>query len=228
AGVGQFAFNQFEAADLTTLITALGDETIAEVLAEPNLTVLSGESASFLVGGEVPVIVSTSNNVNISFKEFGIKLDLTAKVMSNDKVRMLIAPEVSEVEQYIKAAGLEVPQLASRKAMTTVELADGQSFVLGGLMNSHDFEQIQKIPLLGDIPILGAAFRKSITERKKTELVIVATVNLVRPISPREVQLPYINKTSTLDRWFNIDHAETSETEQSLGIDLLSRGGFMQ
>lgn len=227
-GIGQFAFAELKAADLTTLITALGDETMAEVLAEPNLTVLSGESASFLVGGEVPVIVSTNNNVNISFKEFGIKLDLTAKVMSNEKVRMLIAPEVSEVEQYIKSAGLEVPQFASRKAMTTVELADGQSFILAGLMNNHDFEQLQKIPLLGDVPVLGALFRKSVTERKKSELVIVATVNLVRPTSPQEVQLPYINKTATLERWFNINRDKTTDAEQALGIDLLSQGGFMQ
>ncbi|MCW0470883.1 hypothetical protein OH492_26770 [Vibrio chagasii] len=85
---GEFVFDQFDAANLSTLITALGNDQIAEVLAEPNLTVLSGESASFLVGGEVPVIVSTSSNVNISFKEFGIKLDLTAKVLSQDKIRM--------------------------------------------------------------------------------------------------------------------------------------------
>ncbi|MGF1724407.1 type II and III secretion system protein family protein [Photobacterium nomapromontoriensis] len=228
SSIGQFAFTQFEAADLATLITALGDESMAEILAEPNLTVLSGESASFLVGGEVPVIVSTNNSVNISFKEFGIKLDLTAKVMSDEKVRMQLAPEVSEVEQYIKAAGIEVPQLASRRAMTTVELADGESFVLGGLMSSQDFEQMQKIPLIGDLPILGAAFRKSVTERKKTELLIVATVNLVRPISPQDVQLPYMNKTSTLSRWFNFPQVGSSESEKELSIDLLSRGGFIQ
>lgn len=228
SSVGQFAFSQFEAADLSTIISALGDETMAEVLAEPNLTVLSGESASFLVGGEVPVIVTSNNNVNISFKEFGIKLDLTAKVMSDDKVRMQLAPEVSEVEKYIKAAGIEVPQLASRRAMTTVELADGESFLLGGLMSSSDFEQLQKVPLIGDLPILGAAFRKSVTERKKTELLIVATVNLVRPVSPMDVQLPSMQKTSTLARWFNIEQSDSSEADQALGIDLLSRGGFMQ
>lgn len=228
SSVGQFAFSQFEAADLSTIISALGDETMAEVLAEPNLTVLSGESASFLVGGEVPVIVTSNNNVNISFKEFGIKLDLTAKVMSDDKVRMQLAPEVSEVEKYIKAAGIEVPQLASRRAMTTVELADGESFLLGGLMSSSDFEQLQKVPLIGDLPILGAAFRKSVTERKKTELLIVATVNLVRPVSPMDVQLPSMQKTSTLARWFNIEQSDGSEADQALGIDLLSRGGFMQ
>jgi pilus assembly protein CpaC len=228
ASVGSFSFTQFEAADLSTIITALGDESMAEVLAEPNLTVLSGESASFLVGGEVPVIVTTDGSVNITFKEFGIKLDLTAKIMDSDKIRMQIAPEVSEVEKYIKAVGIEVPQFSSRRAMTTVELADGESFMLGGLMSSADFEQIQKIPLLGDIPVIGAAFRKSVTERKKTELLIVATVNLVKPVSPKDVQLPYMVKSSTLMRLFRLKGPKNNNDIDDLTIELLSRGGFIQ
>ncbi|CAK1847081.1 pilus assembly protein CpaC [Vibrio crassostreae] len=228
SSVGEFVFDQFDAANLSTLITALGNDQIAEVLAEPNLTVLSGESASFLVGGEVPVIVSTSSNVNISFKEFGIKLDLTAKVLSQDKIRMQLAPEVSEVEGYVEAAGIKVPQLASRRAMTTVELADGDSFVLGGLMSSADLEKMQKIPFVGDIPVLGAAFRKATTERKRTELIIVATVNLVEPMKPKDIQLPYIKKTSTLARWLNIKWDGKSVTSSDATIRLLSQGGFIQ
>ncbi|ELI6426676.1 pilus assembly protein N-terminal domain-containing protein [Vibrio harveyi] len=225
---GEFVFDQFDAANLSTLITALGDDQVAEVLAEPNLTVLSGESASFLVGGEVPVIVSNNNNVNISFKEFGIKLDLTAKVLSQDKIRMQLAPEVSEVESYVEAAGIKVPQLSSRRAMTTVELADGDSFILGGLMSSADLEKMQKIPFIGDIPVLGAAFRKATTERKRTELIIVATVNLVEPIKPKDIQLPHIKKTSTLARWLNIDSDDNSNTSSDAMIRLLSEGGFIQ
>lgn len=228
SSVGEFVFDQFDAANLSTLITALGNDQIAEVLAEPNLTVLSGESASFLVGGEVPVIVSTSSNVNISFKEFGIKLDLTAKVLSQDKIRMQLAPEVSEVEGYVEAAGVKVPQLASRRAMTTVELADGDSFVLGGLMSSADLEKMQKIPFVGDIPVLGAAFRKATTERKRTELIIVATVNLVEPMKPKDIQLPYIKKTSTLARWLNVKWDGKSVTSSDATIRLLSQGGFIQ
>lgn len=228
SSVGQFVFDQFDAANLTTLITALGNDQIAEVLAEPNLTVLSGESASFLVGGEVPVIMSSNNNVNISFKEFGIKLDLTAKVLSQDKIRMQLAPEVSEVEGFVEAAGIKVPQLVSRRAMTTVELADGDSFVLGGLMSSADLEKMQKIPFIGEIPVLGAAFRKATTERKRTELVIVATVNLVEPMKPKDIQLPYIKKTSTLARWLNIKWDGKEVTSSDATIRLLSQGGFIQ
>ncbi|WP_264876958.1 type II and III secretion system protein family protein [Vibrio agarivorans] len=228
AGVGEFVFSQFDGADIGTLITALGNDNIAQVLAEPNLTVLSGESASFLVGGEVPVVVSTNNNVNISFKEFGIRLDLTAKVLSQDKIRMQLHPEVSEVEGYVTAAGIEVPQLASRRAMTTVELADGDSFVLGGLMSTADFEEMQKIPLIGDVPVIGAAFRKAVTERRRTELLIVATVNLVEPVKPRDIQLPYIRKTSTLARWLNIDTDEQYANPSNPTIRLLDQGGFIQ
>lgn len=228
SSVGEFVFNQFEAADIGTLITALGNDDIAQVLAEPNLTVLSGESASFLVGGEVPVVVSTNSNVNISFKEFGIRLDLTAKVLNQNKIRMQLFPEVSEVEKYVQAAGIEVPQLASRRAMTTVELADGDSFILGGLMSSADFEQMQKIPLIGDIPVLGAAFRKSVTERKRTELIIVATVNLVEPIRPTDVQLPYIRKTSTLMRWLNLPDNDDYTQPSNATIRLVEQGGFIQ
>ncbi|NOI25319.1 type II and III secretion system protein family protein [Vibrio mediterranei] len=228
SSVGEFVFDQFDAANLSTLITALGNDSIAEVLAEPNLTVLSGESASFLVGGEVPVIVSTSNNVNITFKEFGIKLDLTAKVLSQDKIRMQLSPEVSEVESYVEAAGVKVPQLASRRAMTTVELADGDSFILGGLMSSSDLEKMQKIPFIGDVPVLGAAFRKATTQRKRTELIIVATVNLVEPMKPKDIQLPYIKKTSTLSRWLNVDSDGKPVASSDATIRLLSQGGFIQ
>ncbi|MGV2987181.1 type II and III secretion system protein family protein [Vibrio sp. E150_011] len=228
ADVGEFVFNQFEAANLATVINALGNEDIAQVLAEPNLTVLSGESASFLVGGEVPVVVTNTGSTNITFKEYGIRLDLTAKVLSEDKIRMQLFPEVSEVEKYVQAAGIEVPQLTSRRAMTTIELADGDSFVLGGLMSSADFEEMQQIPLVGDIPVIGAAFRKSVTERKRTELIIVATVNLVQPIKPTDIQLPTMRKTSTLLRWLNIESDHDYATPSDATIRLLSQGGFIQ
>ncbi len=228
---GQFAFQQFDAASLTTIVSAIGNDNIAEVLAEPNLTVMSGESASFLVGGEIPVIVTNQNTTNISFKEFGVKLSLSAKVQSDQKIKLYIAPEVSAVERIIKAAGIEVPQLSTRRALTTITLADGESFMIGGLMSSEDIEDISKIPLLGDIPILGAAFRKASTKRKKTELIIVATVNIVKPIASQHVRFPTIHKTSTLNRLFGFydnNGNQPMQTENVLTIEMLNRGGFIQ
>ncbi|WP_211682066.1 type II and III secretion system protein family protein [Moritella sp. 24] len=228
---GQFAFQQFDAASLTTIVSAIGNDNIAEVLAEPNLTVMSGESASFLVGGEVPVIVTNQNTTNISFKEFGIKLSLSAKVESNQKIKLNIAPEVSAIERIIKAAGIEVPQLSTRRALTTIALADGDSFMIGGLMSSEDIEEISRVPLLGDIPVLGAAFRKASTKRKKTELIIVATVNIVKPIKSQQVRLPTIHKTSTLSRLFRIygrKGSRINRAQDALTIEMLNRGGFIQ
>ncbi|UPR51590.1 pilus assembly protein N-terminal domain-containing protein [Vibrio cyclitrophicus] len=228
ANVGEFLFQQFDAADLTTVITALGNENIAQILAEPNLTVVSGESASFLVGGEIPVIVATGDAINITFREYGVRLGLTAKVHSDERIRMQLMPEVSEVERYIQAAGIEVPQLATRRAMTTVELGDGDSFVLGGLMSSSDLEELQKTPLLGDIPLLGAAFRKSNTDRRRTELIIVATVNLVKPLKSKDVQIPQIQRTSTFYRWLNIGDPTPAIKGNEPAIELLSEGGFIR
>ena len=228
---GQFVFQQFDAASLTTIVSALGNDNIAEVLAEPNLTVMSGESASFLVGGEVPVIVTNQNTTNISFKEYGVKLNLSAKVESNQRIKLNIAPEVSSIERIIKAAGIEVPQLSTRRALTTITLADGDSFMIGGLMSSEDIEDISKVPLLGDIPILGAMFRKANTKRKKTELIIVVTVNIVKPVASQHVRLPTIHKTSTLSRLFGLydnNGSRAMQAEDALTIEMLNRGGFIQ
>ncbi|TKB58479.1 type II and III secretion system protein family protein [Ferrimonas aestuarii] len=226
---GSFRFDDLKAPDFSALVTALGDDSIAEVLAEPNLTVMSGESASFLVGGEVPIIVTNNNTTNISFKEFGIGLDLTAKVHSPNKIRLQIAPEVSAISGYVSSAGIEVPQLSSRRAMTTVELADGDSFMLGGLMSSEEVENLKRVPLLGDIPYFGALFRNAKTSRVKTELVIVATVNLVQPTKASNIVLPHIDRSNTLDRWLNTVTENPNDTQsQALALDLLQRGGFIQ
>ncbi|MCL1145369.1 pilus assembly protein N-terminal domain-containing protein [Shewanella marinintestina] len=225
--VGEFSFLDFKADDLTTVINALGKDSIAEVLAEPNLSVMSGESASFLVGGEIPVIFTNNNTTNITYKEFGIRLDLSAKVLNNDKIKLQMMPEVSAVEGFIEAAGIKIPQLTTRRAMTTIELGDGDSFLLGGLMSSDELENISKIPLLGDIPVFGSLFRQAGTSRKKTELVIVATVNLVKPLSPAEIRLPKITPTKSLARFFNVTPA-AGENENINVIQMLNQGGFIQ
>lgn len=225
---GRFLFYEFKAEELLTLISALGDESMAEVLAEPNLTVMSGESADFLVGGEVPIILFNNNQTTIDFKEYGIGLDMTAKVLNNNKIRMRLAPQVSAIERYVETNGVQVPQLQSRRASTTVELADGQSFLLGGLMDSTELEQLSKIPGLGDIPFFGAAFRYASTTRRKTELLIVATVNLVEPVAAEAVRLPTMEKSSTLSRLLNIELERSEQHTEAQALERLLRdGGFM-
>ncbi|MEZ9917468.1 hypothetical protein BCT06_11320 [Vibrio breoganii] len=226
---GVFAFPELTAADLSAVLTALSDESLGEVLAEPNLTVLSGEEASFLVGGEIPMITSDTNGTTITFKEYGIGLDIAAKVLNEDEIRLRVQPSVSVVDQILKTTTAEVPQLSTRRATTTIEIADGQTFMIGGLMNTEDIESLQKIPLLGDIPFFGALFSKSTTNRKTTEVVIIATVNLVKPTKANELSIPRIHKTNTLTRWMGMNREFGDQQQQDAEfVELLNKGGFSQ
>ena len=169
----------FTSSDIYAEIQANGSNTDSQILAQPNLTVLSGETASFLLGGEYPYVVQSNEDASVEFKEWGISLKLAARVLSDDQIRLNVAPKVSYIQKDV--FGSDYPTLEERSVQTTIELGDGQSFVLAGLIKEQDKESISQIPYLGDIPILGAIFRSSNTDREQTELVIVATVNLVQP-----------------------------------------------
>jgi len=215
----------FSASDIVSVITAMADDTVGQILAEPNLSVISGESASFLVGGELPVVTIVDGTTNVLYKEFGVRLELMAKVLNDDKIVLSLMPEVSSLDTQYANETYNLPALKTRRARTTVELGDGQSFVLGGLLSSEDRESINKIPLIGDIPILGALFRHSGTDRKKTELIIVATVNLVQPVHASLIQLPTIAKTSTMRRFFAVNSHYKKATERWAN-EILATGGF--
>ncbi|MGF1911511.1 pilus assembly protein N-terminal domain-containing protein [Vibrio kasasachensis] len=226
-GVGVFVnpILDFSADDLLAGITAVADDSIGQVLAEPNLSVISGESASFLVGGEIPVVTIIDGGANVSFKEFGIRLDMVAKVLRDDKIKLSLQPEVSSLDAQYADERYSLPALKTRRAKTTIELGNGQSFVLGGLLSSEDVETLRKVPYIGDVPILGSLFRHSETSRSKTELVIVATVNLVKPVSPQQIQLPSIQRTSNLSRFFGVPDKYTPVITQR-AQDILATGGF--
>ncbi len=172
----------------------LGTLDLAEVdglvttLAEPNLTALSGETASFLAGGEFPVPISQSlGSISVEYKQYGVGLAFTPIVLADGRISMRVRPEVSELsaEGSIKLNGFDVPALVTRRAETTVELGSGQSFMLAGLIRNNTTNNIDKAPFLGDLPILGALFRSTSFRRQETELVIVVTPYLVRPVSGR-------------------------------------------
>ncbi|MGY3570035.1 type II and III secretion system protein family protein [Vibrio paucivorans] len=215
----------FSSSDILSVITAIGDDTVGHVLAEPNLSVISGENASFLVGGEIPVVTVVDGGTNIEYKEFGIRLDLMAKVLNDEKIKLALMPEVSSLDTQYEDRRYSLPALKSRRAQTAVELGDGQSFVLAGLLSSEDQESLSKIPYIGDIPVLGALFRKSSTKRNKMELIIVATVNLVQPVEASQIQLPMMQKTSTLSRYFGLESGYQTSSEKWVG-NILSTGGF--
>ncbi|MGR5253260.1 type II and III secretion system protein family protein [Vibrio astriarenae] len=226
-GAGMFVnpILDFSADNILAVITAMGDDSVGQVLAEPNMSVISGESASFLVGGEIPVVTVVDGGTNIEYKEFGVRLDLVAKVLRDDKIMLSLAPEVSSLDSQYTNGQYSLPALKTRRAQTTVELGDGQSFVLGGLLSSEDMESLRKVPYAGDVPVLGSMFRHTETSRSKTELIIVATVNLVKPIHSSQIQLPTIRKTTNLQRFFALD-SQYSTATQKWAEEILSSGGF--
>ncbi|WP_431810118.1 type II and III secretion system protein family protein [Jejubacter sp. L23] len=225
---GMFRLVKFDANSITSLIHAISNDSVARVLAEPNLSVLSGETAEFLVGGEVPVVTTSNNGTSVDYKEYGIKLNIGAKVNNNKKIRVILGQEVSNLDStYTTVAGSSIPALQTRRARTTVELADGESFLLGGLISKTEQEQLAKIPFVGDIPILGALFRNASTERKNKELVVIATVNLVKPVATREIVVPEFRTTTTWSRLFNLDGI-TSRRDKERAVNFIERGGFIK
>ncbi len=169
------------------LVQALEQKGVARRLAEPNLVALSGDTASFLAGGEFPIPVAADNGqVSVEFKKFGVGLDFTPTVLDNGLINLQIAPEVSQIDPTasVRFNNIEIPGLIVRRAKTTVELRDGQSFVLAGLLQSTGNYDLRKFPWLGDIPILGALFRSSSYRKAETDLVIIVTPRLVHPLAP--------------------------------------------
>jgi pilus assembly protein CpaC len=174
--------------DIISSLDLAETDGFVTTLAEPNLTALSGETASFLAGGEYPVPVSQSlGTTTIEWKQYGVGLAFTPVVLADGRISMRVRPEVSELtdDGSIKVGDVTVPALTVRRAETTVELGSGQSFMIGGLLRNTSTNNLNKAPFLGDIPILGSLFRSTKFQRQETELVIVVTPYLVKPVSGR-------------------------------------------
>jgi len=177
-------------ASVSGLIDALAEEGIVTVLAQPNLTAISGQVASFLAGGEFPVPVAQNNSgggntITIEFKPFGVRLDFVPTVLSSDRISIKVRPEVSELtlNGAVTLNGLTIPALNVRRAETTVQLGSGESFAIAGLIRDNTATNINKYPGLGDLPVLGTLFRSSKFQRNETELVIIVTPYVVRPVA---------------------------------------------
>ncbi len=177
----------------TALVDALQEQNLLKILAKPNLVSLSGQEAQFLLGGEFPFPVPQALAlVTIQFKKFGIGLSFTPVVLSNHRISIAVSPEVSELDFSggLNVSGFQVPAISTRRASTAIELADGQSFAIAGLLRDNVREVVRKYPILGDIPILGALFRSSTFLKQESELVIIVTPRLVKPIDLAEQPLP--------------------------------------
>jgi pilus assembly protein CpaC len=179
--------------NLGAAIKALQQKNVLQILAEPNVMAMNGTDASFLAGGEFPFpVVQGGANVGavtIQFKEFGIRLNFKPQIMPDGVIRLKVAPEVSALDfaNGLSISGFTIPALSSRKALTEVELRDGQSFAIAGLIDNRMSEVAQKIPGLGDIPILGTFFKSRSQNKTNTELLVMVTPKLVEPLSPAQV-----------------------------------------
>ncbi|MFA7430416.1 MAG: type II and III secretion system protein family protein [Rhodospirillaceae bacterium] len=179
------------------LIDALEEKGALKVLAEPNLIALSGDTATFLAGGEFPVPVAQDADDNVAtltveWKQFGVSLAFTPTVLDDDLINLRVAPEVSQIDptNTVTLLGTTIPGLSTRRAETTVELRDGQSFAIAGLLQSDFSDTIRQVPGLGDVPVLGALFRSSEFSRNETELVIIVTPRLVQPVAAGMLAAP--------------------------------------
>jgi pilus assembly protein CpaC len=181
----------------TVFIDALKEDGLLKVLAEPTLITLSGKTANFLAGGEFPIPVPQSSlgggtTITIEYKPFGVGLNFTPTVLSNKKISMQVAPEVSDLDfsNAVTTSGFVVPAITTRRVSTVIELADGQSFAIAGLLKDDVREVVSKFPILGDIPILGALFRSSSFRKNETELLVIVTAHLVKPLDRGRQPLP--------------------------------------
>jgi len=186
--------------DTIGLLSILERRGLMRTLAEPSLVAMSGQTATFLAGGEFPIPVAqgggggTGNNaISIEFKEFGIRLSLTPTVLQEDRIVLKVAPEVSELDfdAGVTLQGITVPGIRVRRTDTTVELGDGESFILSGLVDQNLAANVDKVPWLGDLPYIGSFFRTTRYNRQNRELIMVVTPHLVTPLARgTEVELP--------------------------------------
>jgi pilus assembly protein CpaC len=170
---------------LLGVVSVLENNGFAYTLAEPSLTVMNGQTATFLAGGEFPIPIQGEDGIEIDYKEFGVRLMLTPTVLDANRIVLKVAPEVSELDFSTTAqtAGGQVPALRVRRTETTIQLAEGESFVISGLISRNNIAAVDKVPFLGDLPIIGAFFKSTRVQREDKELIMVVTPHLVRAMA---------------------------------------------
>jgi pilus assembly protein CpaC len=186
SAVNLFLFNS--GLNTSAFIRAMKTNGALRALAEPNLIAMNGQQASFLAGGEFPVPVvqgGAASSVSVQFKEYGVRLNFKPTIIDEDHIRLELEPEVSTIDfaNGVRFSGFVIPALRTRRAHTGVELRDGQSFALAGLLDNMETRSMSKIPVLGDIPILGNLFKSSSFQKQETELMFIITADLVKPVN---------------------------------------------
>ena len=195
AGQIQASFS-IGSAELDLLLQALEQKGVVRTLAEPNLTALSGQEASFLAGGEIPIPVEGDDNtITIQYRPFGVQMLFTPRVVDGDIINLELGTAVSEIDPSVSVDTglLSIPGFSKREAITTVQMRDGESFAIAGLLSEGYSDTVSQVPFLGDLPVLGALFRSSGFQKDQTELVIIITAHLVTPAKGHAYALPTDN-----------------------------------
>jgi pilus assembly protein CpaC len=213
---------------LDVSLNALEQKGLARSLANPNLVALSGDTASFLAGGEIPVPqVSATGTPSFGYQPYGVGLSFTPTVLRDGLINLVIKPEVSEIDTSttVTIAGASVPGLIVRRASTTLELRDSQSFMLGGLLQNTNSSAVDQLPWVGDVPVLGALFRSAQYQKKETDLVIIVTPHVIKPLPPSApIHTPLDDSLPANDvDFFLMGQAEVSPALARLAIGALSR-----
>ncbi len=209
-------------------VSALEEKGLARKLAEPNLIALSGDTASFLAGGEFPFPtgVNAFNQVTVEFKKYGVGLAFTPTVLSDGQINLKIEPEVSELDttNTVSIGAYQIPSLSVRRASTTIELRDGQSFMMAGLLQGSHLADTQQLPWVGDVPVLGTLFRSQSFQKSETDLVIIVTPRLIQPKGPgQKLATPLDNRKPANDGEFFLLGAQEVEVSKpkSVGGDII-------
>ncbi|HKX22935.1 MAG TPA: type II and III secretion system protein family protein [Rhizorhapis sp.] len=216
--------------NITTVLDALEKKGVVTTLAEPTLVALSGETASFLAGGEFPIPVAqdggsgsgggNGRTITVEFKPFGVSLGFTPTVLEDGIINLVVEPEVSSIDPSasVTVGGLVIPGLQTRRASTTLELRDGQSFAIAGLLRKDFQDTVRQFPILGSIPIIGSLFRSTGFQKAETELVIIVTPRLVQPMKADQVSLP----TDRVLPPHELDLFLMGRTDKAVGINPLN------
>ena len=237
-GTGTVIGGRWHNGQMTNLIDAMESQGLVSVLAEPTLTTTSGKAASFLAGGEFPIPFNSGNGtISVEYKPFGVSLKFTPIVLSKERISLTVSPEVSTISanNTVQTDGINNPIINTRKAEATLEMGSGDSFALAGLLKSDNANNIDKFPGLGDVPVLGTLFRSTQFQNNQSELIILVTPYIVRPVSNQKMALPtdgYVppNDFQTL-LFGNLYQQEPIPAEEnttpSLAPKLRGEGGFI-
>lgn len=222
------------AGKLDVVLSALEAQRVIRKLAEPNLIAMSGETAEFLAGGEFPIPVVSAptaglQTVTVQFKEFGVKLNFAPTVLSRGVVSLKLYPEVSELDftNAITTQGFVIPALTTRRARTTIELKDGQSFAIAGLLQSNSTRNQDQVPWLGSVPVLGALFRSAEYQAQETELVVIVTPHIIKPVPPdQKLKTPLDTQLAANDLDYFLNGQPEVPKQPPFATDPF--GGFLQ